>query len=454
MKTAKDLREEYAVIQERMAAVLDGAKEEKRELTEQERTQLDAWETELSKLDGDIKFQEKIEARMATRAEADAKTKPEVRHNKPNQTEEQKVIKRYSFLNVINARAKGKPLTGLEAEMHQEAEREAARTNLDIQGVGIPSMFFQKRDLTAGTATQYGSTIQTDVGPIIEYLWPRMVTEKLGAAIMPGLTSNISFPRKDSVPTGTWEGENDANAESSPTVDTVSLSPNRLGTYVDVSKQLLVQTTVPALEAMVRRDIEMAIGQAVDTAALNGSGSGNQPTGILNTSGIGDVAGGTDGAAPAWEHIVNLETKVATANADLGTLAYLSTPGIRGKLKTSEKAAGTAQFVWENELMGGLAAAMRVPGEGSMNGYRALVSTLVPSTLTKGNGTGLHAIIYGNWQELMIGQFGGLDIIIDPYTQATSSLLRIVINSWWDVALAHAASFAAMKDADATISVL
>lgn len=271
---------------------------------------------------------------------------------------------------------------------------------------------------------------------------------------MPGLTSNISFPRKDSVPTGTWEGENDANAESSPTVDTVSLSPNRLGTYVDVSKQLLVQTTVPALEAMVRRDIEMAIGQAVDTAALNGSGSGNQPTGILNTSGIGDVAGGTDGAAPAWEHIVNLETKVATANADLGTLAYLSTPGIRGKLKTSEKAAGTAQFVWENELMGGLAAAMRVPGEGSMNGYRALVSTLVPSTLTKGNGTGLHAIIYGNWQELMIGQFGGLDIIIDPYTQATSSLLRIVINSWWDVALAHAASFAAMKDADATISVL
>lgn len=452
MKTVKELRDNYASIQEKMEAVTEAAKEEKRSFSDEERARLEQWEAELAGLEKDIAFQEKIEARIATNVAA----KAAARRTQEKQPEEEKIIKRFSFLNMINARAKGKPLTGLELEMHQEAEREAARTNLDIQGVGIPSMFFRRRearDMTAGSSTAYGNTIQTDVGPLIEYLWPRMVTEKLGADIMSGLSSNISFPRQDAIPSGTWEGENDANAESSPTTDTVSLTPNRLGTYVDVSKQLLIQTTVPALEARVRRDIEMAIGNAVDTAAINGSGSGNQPTGILNLS-IGDVAGGTDGAAPDWVHIVELETDAAAANADLGTLAYLTTPGIRGKLKTTEKASNTGMFVWENMLMGGIADARRVPGEGQLNGYRALVSTLVPSTLTKGNGTGLHAIIFGNWQELMIAQFGGMDIIIDPYTQATSSLLRIVVNSWWDVALAHEASFSAMKDADATSSVL
>lgn len=447
MKTLKDLRDSYASIQEKMEAITELAKEEKREFATEERKKLEAWEADMMQLEKDIAFQKKLEARIASKV-ADKK---EERKKEKRESEEQRVIKRFSFLKMINERAKGKPLTGVEKEMHEEAEKEARQNNLDIQGVGVPSMFFRKkeeRDMTAGTATEYGNTIQTDVGDLINYLWPRMATERLGADVMSGLTSNISFPRQDSVPAGTWEGENDANAESSPTTDTVPLSPNRLGTYVDVSKQLLIQTSVPSLENRVRRDIEMAIGNAVDIAAVNGSGSGSQPTGILNTSGIGDVAGGANGAAPTWANIVALETAVAAANADMGTLAYLSTPGIRGKLKVTEKATNTGLFVWENDLMGGIANARRVPGEGQLNGYRSMVSTLVPSALTKGSGTNLHAILFGNWRELMIGQFGGLDIVIDPYTQATNSLLRIVVNSWWDVAIAHAASFAAMKDAD------
>lgn len=455
MKTLKDLRDSYASTQEKMEAVTDLAKEEGREFTAEERGQLEKWEADMAQLDKDIAFQEKLEARIASKVAA----KVEQRHKQEKDTPEQKATRRYSLCKAILARANGKNLEGIEAEMHQEAEKEARYTHTTINGIGIPSMLFRNgsrpeyRDLTAGTTTQGGFTVQTDVGELIPYLWPRLAAESLGATMLTGLTSNIDFPRNDAVAAGTWEGETDANAESSPTFDRVQLTPNRVGTYTDISKQLILQSSIDA-ENFVRRNIERAIAIAVDTAAINGSGSGNQPTGILNTSGIGDVAGGTDGAAPDWVHVVNLETNVATANADMGRLAYLTTPGIKGKLKVTEKATNTAVFTWDDMLFSGINDARRIAGEGSMNGYRAVVSTLVPSTLTKGNGTGLHAIIFGNWEELIIAQFGGMDLIIDPYTQATSSLLRIVVNSWWDIAVRHAGSFSAMKDADATSIVL
>ena len=290
----------------------------------------------------------------------------------------------------------------------------------------------EKRDMTAGTTTAGGFTIQTDIGALIPFLDPRLVTASLGATYLTGLTSNIDFPRNNAAASAAWEGENDANAETSPTFDRIQMSPNRLGAFTDISKQLMVQSSID-VENMIRTRLSVAIANAVDTAAINGAGSGNVPEGILNVTGIGDVAGGTNGANPTFANIVELETDVSTANADFGRLGYLTTPGVKGYLKTKEKASNTAQFVWEagNEL----------------NGYNALVSTLVPSDLTKGSGTNLHAIIFGNWQELIIGQWAGIDLVVDPYSSAKNALVTLVVNSWWDVAVRHAASFSAMKDA-------
>jgi HK97 family phage major capsid protein len=203
---------------------------------------------------------------------------------------------------------------------------------------------------------------------------------------------------------------------------------------------------VPGLDGIIRRDIEMAIAHALETAAINGSGTGSQPTGILNDGNIGVEAIGANGGAPDWGNIVALEANVANDNADFGRLGYLTTPGMRGLMKTVEKASNTAQFIWDN---GPLAGVTNTIGEGQLNGYRAAISSLVPSELEKGTGYNLHAIIFGNWADLLMGQFGGLDIVVDPYTQATNTLLRIVVNSWWDIAIRHSASFAAIKDASA-----
>ena len=171
----------------------------------------------------------------------------------------------------------------------------------------------------------------------------------------------------------------------------------------------------------------------IDRAAIHGSGSSNQPTGILATSGIGSVAGGTNGAAPTYAHIVGLETQVAQDNADEGALNFLTNSKVRGKLLQTEKASSTAQFVWSDN--------------NSMRGYNAAVSNQVSSTLTKGNQSLSSAIIFGNFNDLLIGMWGGLDIALDNSTGSASGTVRVVALQDVDIAVRHAQSFAAMLDA-------
>lgn len=452
MKSSNTLRDEYGVLSDQLDAIANPADgNEAGALSQEERTLVEDLTTKMDALEKEIALAVKVEARLNKRAQASTVT--DIRHKKEPETEESKTVKRYSFLKAIERSSKREQLDGLEAEMHQEAVKEARRSNLSIDGFGIPSMFFknpnsEKRDLVAGTPTAYGNTIPTEVGTLIDYLWPRTTLESLGATVLSGLTSNVSFPRKNAVPAATWEGETDANAESDPTTDAIALTPKRLGTYVDVSKQLIMQSSVPGLDTMVRRDIETAIAQALEIAALVGSGTNNQPTGILVDNNVLIEAIGTNGGALTWSHIVALEAAISNQNADMGKLGYLTTPGIRGLLKTTEKAANTAQFIWENQAMAGVTPTI---GEGQLNGYRAAISTLVPSDLVKGSGINLHALIFGDFSQLMMGQFGGLDVVVDPYTQARNTLVRVVLNSWWDIALRHSQSFAAIKDASAGV---
>ena len=189
------------------------------------------------------------------------------------------------------------------------------------------------------------------------------------------------------------------------------------------------------IENFIRTDLASTLAIAIDLAAIHGSGSSNQPTGILATTGIGSVVGGTNGIAPTYAHIVGLETQVAQDNADVGSLAYLTNSKVRGKLLQTEKASDTAQFVWQDN--------------NSMRGYNAAVSNQVSSTLTKGNQSLSSAIIFGNWNDLIIGMWGGLDIAVDSSTGSSSGTVRVVALQDVDIAVRHAQSFAAMLDANA-----
>jgi HK97 family phage major capsid protein len=181
-------------------------------------------------------------------------------------------------------------------------------------------------------------------------------------------------------------------------------------------------------------DLASGIAQEIDRVGLAGSGSGAEPTGVINTAGIGAVAGGTNGLAPTYAHMVSLEEAVAIANADIGNMAYVTNAKMRAQLKLTQVFASTnGTPVWmDNEV----------------NGYGAVATNSMPSNLTKGTSSGVcSAIAFGNWSDLMIGMWGGLDLILDPYALATAGGRRIVALQDVDVKVRRAASFAAMLDA-------
>lgn len=436
MKRSEELRQLKDAKLVELRGIMDAAKG--RSFTPEERQKSADLQAEIEAFNTDIRAAELVEAEERAAAEHQAGRQSRTRKPGGEDADKKNVSERYSLMRAIRMAANGKELDGVEGEMAKEAITEARSNGIQPSGnVLIPSMLIsvrkEQRDLNVGTTTAGGYTVQTEVGELIPILEPRLMTQALGATVLTGLMGNVDFPRNDADAAAVWEGENDANAETSPTFDRIQFSPKRLGAFTDISKQLMVQSSLD-VEAFVRRRLSFAIAKALDSAAINGSGTAPEPRGILNTSGIGSVVGGTNGAVPDWADIVDLETEVSIDDADLGRLAYLTTPGIRGKLKKTLVDSGSGIFIWGTNAT-------------EINGYRAAVSTQVPSTLTKGSASNCHAIIFGNWEELLIGQWAGVDIVVDPYSGAKNALVTLVVNSWWDVAVRHPASFAAMKDA-------
>lgn len=341
--------------------------------------------------------------------------------------------KRFSLMRAINAAAsnnwKDAPF---EKEVSDQIAKQLSR---DARGFFVPYEV-QKRDLTSLTAGAGGNLVGTDHlgGEWINLLRNQMVIRSLGARVLSGLKGNVAIPRLSGAGTAYWVAQNGATTESNQTFEQLALSPKTVGTYTDIGRTLMTQSD-PSAERLVMEDLAQVIGIEMDRVAVHGSGLSNEPTGIIATSGIGNVAGGQDGLAPAWSHIVELETDVAVANAAVGKLAYLTNAKVRGKLKQVEKATNTAQFVWGD-------------GETPLNGYKAAVSNIISSTLTKGNSSGVcSAIVFGNWADLVIGEWGIIDFLVDPYTGSAAGTVRVRVLMDTTVGVRHAASFSAMLDA-------
>ena len=295
------------------------------------------------------------------------------------------------------------------------------------------------RDLLAGTPTAGGNLVATDLmtGSFIDLLRNAMILDKLGITWLTNLSGNLAIPAQTGAASAYWVAEAGSPTESQQAIGQVAMTPKTIGAYTDYSRRLLLQASMD-VETFIRADLAAIIGQGIQAAAINGTGNNNQPTGVLNSSGIGSVIGGANGAAPTYASLIALETAVATANADVGNLAFLTNAAVRGKLRGIEEFAGCGRPVWKSGSERGV---------GEVLGYSAVVTNAVPSGLTKGTATNCSAILFGNWADLMIGMWGGLDILLDPYTGATSGTKRVVVLQDVDVAIRHLASFAAMTDA-------
>lgn len=344
--------------------------------------------------------------------------------------------KRYSMMRAINALANpGDAAAQRAAAFEREcSEATSAKLGKQARGFMVPTEV-QRRDLNVTTATAGGNLVATELlgGSFIDALRNAMVIDRMGTRMLTGLVGNIAIPRLSGTGTAYWVAENTAPTESDQTIAQVTMSPKTVGAFTDISRRLLLQSSID-VEAMVQNDLATILGLAIQQAAINGSGASNQPSGIL-TRVTASVIGGTNGAAPTWANMVQLESDVAVANADVGTLGYLTNARMRGRLKTTSKVTGQNGFIWEG-------------ADTPVNGYRTGVTNAVPSNLVKGSsGAVCSAMIFGNWADLVIGMWGSLDLMVDPYTGSTAGTVRVVALQDVDVQLRNVVSFATMVDA-------
>jgi HK97 family phage major capsid protein len=328
-----------------------------------------------------------------------------------------KEVRSYSFLRAIRAQAfpndrEAFEAAGFEREVSEATQRASGKS---ARGFMVPDQILT-RGLTAGTASAAGDLIAQDFRPesFIELLRNRMALDALGVTTMTGLTGPVAFPRQTGAATAYWVAEGGDVTESTPSVDQVNLSPKTLGGYTELSRRLIMQASVDA-EQWVRTELATVLALEIDRAALYGTGTSNQPQGLKNVTGINTEDFGA--AAPTYGEIVSMESKVAADNADIGSMAYLTNSTTFGGFKTTEKAANTAQFLLE-------------PG-GTVNGYPVRRSNQVASG----------DVFFGVWSQLMVGLFGGLDLLVNPYALDKSGGVRVTALQDVDVAVRHPESF-------------
>lgn len=329
--------------------------------------------------------------------------------------------RRFSFLRAINYLANPTDRSAREAAAFEIEASDAAAAKLGRQsrGITIPQDVL-RRDLNVGTASAGGNLVATDLdaGSFIDLLRNASALDQAGATVLTGLTGNVAIPRQSGAGTAYWVAESGAPTESQQTVDQVSLTPKTVAAFTDYSRRLMLQSSID-VENMIRNDLATVLALKIDLAGLYGTGSNSEPLGLKLTTGVGteDFAAAT----PTFAEVVALESDVATANALAGSPVYLMNAAMRGGLKTKAKDTGSGLFVMEGDLV---------------NGYRGVLSNQVASG----------DLWFGNFADLIIGYFSGLDLMVDPYTHSTSGTVRVVAMQDVDIAVRHPESFTRGND--------
>ncbi|MGU5729396.1 phage major capsid protein [Aeromonas jandaei] len=334
-------------------------------------------------------------------------------------------VRNYSIFRAVralqpNATRADREAAAFELECSETAQRQLGKT---AQGILIPQDVLNSRAFNAGGAANTPNGAQSGQnlvdttfmgGSFIDMLRNRTTIMRL-ATTMGGLVGNVDVPRQTGGATAYWLGEGEDAQEGTPTIGQLELSPKTLGAYTDITRRLLMQSSMDA-EGIVRRDLVNAMAQAIDFAGYYGSGAGNQPRGIKNYTGINAVDFAA--ALPTFKELVDMESLIAADNADIGQMGYIGNAAFRGHCKTTAKfGTGTESTIWE-------------PGN-TINGY----NTEISNQIAAGD------VFFGNFADMLIGMWGGLDLTVDPYSLSKSGGLRIVVFQDVDFVLRRVESF-------------
>lgn len=425
MKKSDALKQERHAKNNEQLALINKAKGENRDFTDAETQEFDTRKADMDALDVQINRAVEMEAVEQRAAIASASS---VEVNDGEQREIRKMQERFSVVKALReASPSGKGLSGLEKEIHEMGISENRAAKVETPENTVLSIPVSMTRATAQTVTEdsgsYGGALVQNQAPrMVDPLRPRLVFEDLGATFLTGLSGgNIPLVVANDFAMS-FLAETAAITPQKKTFAGPTLSPKRAGGAVDISNQLLMQSSLD-VETMVMNGLQNGFAQLLHSACINGAG-GVAPTGLLNLAGV-NVSAQASAAAATWARIVELQGLIEEDDATEQSLGYLLTPKLKAALKQVTKDAGSGRFLYEGGLI---------------DGVKAVSSSLVP--VLDASGTAVHPLIYGDFSQMNIGQWGALNIAIDPYSALLSNSVRLVLNTYADMQIANPKAFA------------
>lgn len=404
MKNSVELKQERAGFITEANEMLELCKNETRNFTSEEQVSYDEKMSKIDELKNSIEMierQEKLNAEIASKVVAPVSNEP-------------KEVRNFSFFKAVNDFTNGK-LDGVEREMHEEAVNEARSAGRSINGLGIPSFMLESR----ADVTQGGSAIApTNVLGFADAMREASVFDKVGANILTGLSANTTIPVAGASSVE-WEGEITGADDGGAQFGKVELTPTRLASYVNISKQLLLQNGAAAEQAIIR-DLGRATAQKMDAAIFSTAGVAGAPDSLGELATSVFVESSFSNLASIMLDFVTAEQTLAEAGGLEGNLAYVASPNLMAQLKQSAQVA-----------------AVNVGMQGALvNGY----PTFFTNGCTKSAGVS-GDFFFGDFSKLYMGMFGGLDIMVDPYSVAVNGQTRLVLNQYMDWGVSDGAGF-------------
>ena len=412
-----EIKDKKNQLKKRAQEIIDTCKREVREMTDDETSEIDSIKEQIKELNQQLtELEEKIknlrfddEDEMVDEPIEDEPTENETSggnepdNNKEDKTNKRNMKKRFSLVRSIRNIVNNSAMNDVDAAVIAEGNKEARKAGINFQGqIQLPSQ------RAAVTVTAEGEdVVATDLFDILKPLRAKNVLSQAGAKFMSGLVGNVQVPvmTKSNV---TWEGETATAKDGAGTFSHVTLSPKRLTAFVDISKQMIAQDSVD-VESAIREDLVNAINSKLEETVLGAvEGSTTQPAGIFATIKPTAVA---DFAA-----LVTKESDVEDANV-IGECKYILSNKAKAALRSMAKGTKSTQLVYEN---------------GTVDGTQAYNTSNVAGK----------NYVYGDFSNLAIGSWGGVDLTVDPYTKAADGMIRIVVNMYVDAQILRTAAFA------------
>jgi HK97 family phage major capsid protein len=433
MKTSVELRQLQSLKRAEGSELVDKAETEKRELSVEETTILRNIQSEVEAFENQIKD--------AELREKFAKKSVQSKKSNDGMNAEEREMSNFSMTKFFNSINRNEPITGLEREILDEGVVEARSLGASSNGhyINLKALnAIQKRAMSAGSASAGGNFIQTDKMGFFDVLRANRVLDKVGAEWEMGMVPNVDYTGFSTGWTFADAAENATAADADAVTVNRSVSPKRIAGKILLSNQLMIQD--PTMDAKLLQSLQNALYPYVEGKVLTGTGTSNAMTGITANATAATLALGTNGGAPSLTYIQNMRKTLLNGNVDASKIFWLINPNTEALLMATPVDTGSgAMLIPYGSYFNG--------ATGFINNIPYLVTSNLPNNLTKGtSSSNCSAVIAGDFSNLKVCQWGGLDIVIDPYTAAAEGQTRIICNTYWDTTIKRAGTIVKTLD--------